>query len=291
MANHPDSIRLNKAISDSGYCSRRQADKLIEEGKVTLNGTPVSLGDRAMPNDEIHVEGNLITENNNLVYIALNKPIGITCTTDTRVDGNVVDFIGHKERIFHVGRLDKPSQGLLLMTNDGDIVNKILRAGNSHEKEYVVKVDRPITSEFIRRMGNGVPLEELETTTKKCFVEQVSRFVFRIILVQGLNRQIRRMCEYLDYEVVELKRKRIMNVALGELPYGEWRDLTKEELKGLQDAVADSNNASFIDNEVTKKAQAKKGDANRNRPRSQAPKRESRIDNPKRRRGRNNRYD
>ena len=289
MANHPDSTRLNKAISDSGYCSRRQADRLIEEGKVTLNGNPVSLGDRAMPGDEIHVEGNLVTENNNLVYIALNKPVGITCTTDLRVEGNVVEFIGHKERIFHVGRLDKPSEGLLLMTNDGDIVNKILRAGNSHEKEYFVKVERPITSEFIRRMGNGVPLDELETTTKKCFVEQVSRFVFRIVLVQGLNRQIRRMCEYLDYEVVELKRERIMNIELGELPYGEWRDLTKEEVQGLRDAVADSENASFVDVEETKK-----GDANRNRPRydasnRDAPKRESRLDNPGRRRGRGNR--
>jgi 23S rRNA pseudouridine2604 synthase len=289
MANHPDSTRLNKAISDSGYCSRRQADRLIEEGKVTLNGNPVSLGDRAMPGDEIHVEGNLVTENNNLVYIALNKPVGITCTTDLRVEGNVVEFIGHKERIFHVGRLDKPSEGLLLMTNDGDIVNKILRAGNSHEKEYFVKVERPITSEFIRRMGNGVPLDELETTTKKCFVEQVSRFVFRIVLVQGLNRQIRRMCEYLDYEVVELKRERIMNIELGELPYGEWRDLTKEEVQGLRDAVADSENASYVDVEETKK-----GDANRNRPRydpsnRDAPKRESRLDNPGRRRGRDNR--
>jgi 23S rRNA pseudouridine2604 synthase len=289
MANHPDSTRLNKAISDSGYCSRRQADRLIEEGKVTLNGNPVSLGDRAMPGDEIYVEGNLVTENNNLVYIALNKPVGITCTTDVRVEGNVVEFIGHKERIFHVGRLDKPSEGLLLMTNDGDIVNKILRAGNSHEKEYFVKVERPITSEFIRRMGNGVPLDELETTTKKCFVEQVSRFVFRIVLVQGLNRQIRRMCEYLDYEVVELKRERIMNIELGELPYGEWRDLTKEEVQGLRDAVADSENASYVDVEETKK-----GDANRNRPRydasnRDAPKRESRLDNPGRRRGRDNR--
>ena len=287
MANHPDSIRLNKAISDSGYCSRRQADKLIEEGKVTLNGEPVQLGDRAMPDDKIHVEGNLITANDNLVYIVLNKPVGITCTTDLRVEGNVVDFIGHKERIFHVGRLDKPSEGLLLMTNDGDIVNKILRAGNSHEKEYFVKVDRPITSEFIRRMGNGVPLEELETTTKKCFVEQVSRFVFRIILVQGLNRQIRRMCEYLDYEVQQLKRERIMNVELGELPYGKWRDLTKEELQGLQKSVAESNNASYVDNKDAKKGSIKQGDNGRNKPRRDTNKPVSRIDNPQRRRGRN----
>ncbi|MFT5238353.1 MAG: 23S rRNA pseudouridine2604 synthase [Flavobacteriaceae bacterium] len=241
--NHPDSIRLNKAISDSGYCSRRQADVLIENGRVTINGEAKTLGDRAMPGDEIRIDGKLIVSNNTLVYIALNKPTGITCTTDRRVDGNVVDFIGHKERIFHVGRLDKPSEGLLLMTNDGDIVNKILRAGNKHEKEYIVKVDRPVTDEFIKKMSSGVPLHELETTTKKCNVERLSRFVFRIILVQGLNRQIRRMCEYLEYEVISLKRERIMNISLGNLKIGKWRDLTTEEVNGLQEAVTDSENA------------------------------------------------
>ena len=247
MGNHPDSTRLNKAISDSGYCSRRKADTLIEQGRVTLNGTAVSLGDRAMPGDEIHVDGHLITKNKNLVYIALNKPIGITCTTDQRVEGNVVDFIGHEERIFHVGRLDKPSEGLLLMTNDGDIVNKILRAGNKHEKEYIVTTDRPITDDFIRRMSNGIPLAELETTTKMCHVERVSRFVFKIVLIQGLNRQIRRMCEYLEYEVLSLKRVRIMNIDLGSLAIGSWRDLTEAEIKGLQEAVSESNNSSFVD--------------------------------------------
>ncbi len=238
--NHPDSIRINKAISDSGYCSRRKADIFIEDGKVTINGEIVTLGDRAMPGDKIEVNGIPITENETLVYIALNKPVGITCTTDRRIDGNVVDFINHKERIFHVGRLDKPSEGLLLMTNDGDIVNKILRAGNSHEKEYIVKVDRPITPDFIKRMGTGVPI--LETVTKNCEVEKLSRYVFRIILVQGLNRQIRRMCEYLGFDVVELKRTRIMNIKLGELPIGKWRDLTKKELDGLKDAVSVSQN-------------------------------------------------
>lgn len=241
--NHPDSIRINKAISDSGYCSRRKADTLIEAGKVTINGTIANLGDRAMPDDEIRVNGIPIKENTNLVYIALNKPVGITCTTDQMVEGNVVDFINHKERIFHVGRLDKPSEGLLLMTNDGDIVNKILRAGNSHEKEYIVKVDRPITADFIKRMGNGIPLTELETITKKCEVEQLSRYVFRIVLMQGLNRQIRRMCEYLGYEVLELKRIRIMNIHLGDLKTGSWRDLTKKELKDLNDALEASDNA------------------------------------------------
>ncbi|MDC8003407.1 23S rRNA pseudouridine(2604) synthase RluF [Aureisphaera galaxeae] len=242
---HPDSIRLNKAISDSGFCSRRQADSFIEKGEVTINGTVAGLGDRVMPNDEIRVKGALITDNENLVYIMLNKPVGITCTTDQRVKGNVVDFIGHEERIFHIGRLDKPSEGLLLMTNDGDIVNKILRAGNKHEKEYIVKVDRPISDEFIRRMSNGVPI--LDTITKKCKVERISRYVFRIILVQGLNRQIRRMCEYLGYEVTSLKRIRIMNMKLGNLPVGKWRDLTQDELKGLKASLQDSDNSSFVD--------------------------------------------
>lgn len=247
MSYHPDSIRLNKAISDSGYCSRRQADALIEQGKVTVNGSLSNLGDRIMPDDEIRVNGQLITENEALVYLALNKPVGITCTTDTRIKGNVVDFIGHKERIFHIGRLDKPSEGLLLMTNDGDIVNKILRAGNEHEKEYLVKVDRPITDDFIQRMQNGIPI--LDTITKKCTVEKISRFVFRIVLVQGLNRQIRRMCEYLEYEVVELKRIRIMNIELGKLPIGKWRDLSAEELEGLRKGIKDSENSSFVDSQ------------------------------------------
>lgn len=246
--NHPDSIRLNKAISDSGYCSRRQADTLIEQGRVTINGQTTSLGDLVMPGDTIEVDGKPVKPNDNLVYIALNKPVGITCTTDQRVDGNVVDFIGHKERVFHVGRLDKPSEGLLLMTNDGDIVNKILRAGNKHEKEYIVKVDRPITDEFIKKMSGGIPLHELEATTKKCEVERISRFRFRIILVQGLNRQIRRMCQYLGYEALELKRERIMSISLGDLPMGKWRDLTEEELNGLKQAVATSDNTSAAKN-------------------------------------------
>jgi 23S rRNA pseudouridine2604 synthase len=244
---HPDSIRLNKAISDSGYCSRRQADKLIEQGRVRLNGNKVKLGDRAMPGDKIEVNGELITGNDNLVYIALNKPVGITCTTDQRIKGNVVDFIGHSERIFHIGRLDKPSEGLLLMTNDGDIVNKILRAGNEHEKEYIVKVHKPITEEFIERMGNGVRLHELKVTTKKCEVKRLNRFTFKIILVQGLNRQIRRMCEHLGYDVIELKRTRIMNIELGNLPIGDWRDLTSHELKGLKASIKESENSSFVD--------------------------------------------
>ncbi|SRX55424.1 23S rRNA pseudouridine(2604) synthase RluF [Aequorivita sp. CIP111184] len=236
---HPDSVRLNKAISDSGYCSRREADTLIEKGLVTVNNEKSGLGDRVMPEDEVRVDGKLIKENNTEVFIMLNKPVGITCTTDTRFDDNVVDFVKHPERIFPVGRLDKPSEGLLLLTNEGDIVNKILRAGNKHEKEYIVKVDRHVTDEFVKRMGSGIPI--LETVTKRCKVERVSRFEFRIILVQGLNRQIRRMCEYLGYEVVALQRIRIMDLELGDLPVGEWRDLTPEELKTLREAVKDSD--------------------------------------------------
>ncbi len=239
---HQDSKRLNKAISDSGYCSRRQADKFIEQGLVTINDQPASLGDRAMPNDIIKVKNITINKNEQLVYIALNKPVGITCTTDRRVEGNVVDFINHKERIFHIGRLDKPSEGLLLMTNDGDIVNKILRAGNQHEKEYLVKVDRRITDSFIKRMQSGVPI--LDTVTKKCKVEKIGRFVFKITLIQGLNRQIRRMCEYLGYEVETLKRERIMNIELGKLPIGKWRYLTEKELKDLKQSLGDSLNIS-----------------------------------------------
>jgi len=242
MAHHPDSKRLNKAISDSGFCSRRQADKLIEQGRVTINNEETKLGDRAMPDDIIKVNGKLITENGELVYIALNKPVGITCTTDRRIEGNVVDFINHTERIFHIGRLDKPSEGLLLMTNDGDIVNKILRAGNRHEKEYIVKVDRRITDDFIKRMSTGVPI--LETVTKKCEVEKIGRYVFKITLIQGLNRQIRRMCEHLGYEVVTLKRLRIMNIKLDNLPVGEWRDLTDKELSDLKNSLDDSLNIS-----------------------------------------------
>lgn len=247
--NHPkESKRLNKAISDSGYCSRRKADELISDGLVTLNDQPVSLGDRVMPGDVIKVRGQIIGGPKSEVYIMLNKPVGITCTTDQRIDGNVVDFINFPERIFHVGRLDKPSEGLLLMTNDGDIVNKILRAGNRHEKEYIVRVDRPINADFIRRMSRGIPI--LETVTKPCIVKQLSRFVFKIILVQGLNRQIRRMCDYLDYQVVSLKRTRIMNLELGELPSGQWRHLTQSEVSDLQRSLMGSDNGPFSEGEV-----------------------------------------
>ena len=243
MSYPTESKRLNKAISDSGYCSRRKADELIEQGVVTLNDQPVRLGDRVMPGDVIKIHGKIIGAPKDDVYLMLNKPIGITCTTDQRIKGNVVDFINYPERIFHVGRLDKPSEGLLLMTNDGDIVNKILRAGNRHEKEYIVKVDRPINQEFVQRMSRGIPI--LDTVTKPCEVERLSRFVFKIVLVQGLNRQIRRMCEYLNYEVVALKRVRIMNLTLGDLPSGRWRHLTQDEINGLQNSLIDSDNTPY----------------------------------------------
>jgi len=241
-------IRLNKAISSTGFCSRRAADKFIEEGKVLLNGRVGVLGDKVTDSDEISVDGQLLNRKAKLVYIVLNKPVGITCTTERHVKGNIIDFVNHKERLFPIGRLDKPSEGLIFLTNDGDIVNKILRAGNNHEKEYAVMVDKPITNDFLRKMESGVPI--LDTVTKKCHVEKESDYVFKITLTQGLNRQIRRMCEYLGYEVYRLKRLRIMNVELDDLPVGKWRDLTDKELMQINEMVQDSvktEEASFFD--------------------------------------------
>src|SRR5690554_1076417 len=233
--------RINKYLSEAGYCSRRAADKLIEQNRVTINGKVPEMGTKVQPGDVVAVDGkNVNNKNRENIYIALNKPVGIVCTTDTRVEpDNIIDFMNYPERIFPIGRLDKPSEGLILLTNDGDIVNKILRAGNNHEKEYIVTVDRPVTEQFIFRMSTGVPI--LDTVTKKCKVEKISRFVFRIVLVQGLNRQIRRMCEYLGYEVTALKRIRIMNVDLENLPVGKWRDLTPNELKEIDQLLKDSN--------------------------------------------------
>ncbi len=231
--------RINKYLSEAGYCSRREADKLIEKGRVTINGKVPEMGTKVAPGDLVEVDGKPIyNKEEEQVYLAFNKPVGIVCTTDTGVEkDNIIDFINYPKRIFPIGRLDKASEGLIFLTNDGDIVNKILRARNNHEKEYVVTVDRPITSNFINRMGSGVPI--LDTVTKKCEVEQLGKFDFRIILTQGLNRQIRRMCEYLGYEVTALKRIRIMNVQL-DIPVGEWRDLTVEELQTIQNMVSSS---------------------------------------------------
>ncbi len=235
--------RLNKYISDSGFCSRRHADKLIEENRVTINGKVPELGTKVVPGDVVKVNGHAITASasnkTERVYIAYNKPIGITCTTEKKVRGNIIDAIDHKERIFPIGRLDKPSEGLIFLTSDGDIVNKILRAENAHDKEYIVTVDKPISERFIERMSRGVPI--LGTITKPCIVRVESKFVFTIILTQGLNRQIRRMCEYLDYEVIKLKRSRIMNVELGKLKPGQWRDLTTDEMAEINQAVQGSS--------------------------------------------------
>jgi len=231
-------IRINKFISETGFCSRREADKLVEQGRVTLNGRIAVLGDKATANDDVRVNGKPLKIRKAGVYIAFNKPVGITCTTERNVKGNIIDFIKHSERIFPIGRLDKPSEGLIFLTSDGDIVNKILRAGNNHEKEYLVTVNKMVTPEFVRKMSAGVPI--LDTVTRKCFVKKESTYVFTIVLTQGLNRQIRRMCEYLGYEVKKLKRVRIMNVTLKDLPVGKWRDLTDTEMKFINAAVESS---------------------------------------------------
>ncbi|WP_346916234.1 23S rRNA pseudouridine(2604) synthase RluF [Clostridium sp.] len=224
-------LRLNKYISESGICSRREADKFIESGNVYINGVLATLGTRVSPTDTVVVDGKTIKPKSNKVYIALNKPVGITCTSETHVKGNIIDFVNYHERIFPIGRLDKPSEGLIFLTNDGDMVNKILRAGNNHEKEYVVSVDKPITKEFINAMENGIPI--LGTVTKQCKVRKIGKCTFNIILTQGLNRQIRRMCEYLGFKVTSLKRIRIMNVSLSNLPTGKWRYLSSEEMSTI----------------------------------------------------------
>lgn len=231
-------VRINKFLSETGFCSRREADKLIEQGRVTINGIVPEMGTKISMNDEVRVNGKLVRENRKKrIYLAFNKPTGIECTTNQEVRDNIVDYINYHERIFPIGRLDKASEGLIFMTNDGDIVNKILRARNNHEKEYIVTVNRPITDRFIERMANGIPI--LDTVTRKCKVEQVSKFVFRIILTQGLNRQIRRMCEYLDYEVTALKRTRIINISL-DVPLGRYRELTENEIAELNQLIEPS---------------------------------------------------
>jgi 23S rRNA pseudouridine2604 synthase len=235
-------IRLNKYIAESGICSRRQADKYIEQGHVFLNGKRARIGDLVFARDKVRVNGLELEprEEEDLVFIALNKPVGITSTTEKNVRDNIVEFVNHSARIFPIGRLDKDSQGLILLTNNGDIVNKILRAGNNHEKEYIVTVDKPLTESVIQGMSNGVPM--LGVMTKKCKIEQIAANTFKIILVQGLNRQIRRMCEHFGYDVIKLERIRIMNLKLKGLPLGEWRDLTENEIKELNKMIKDSKN-------------------------------------------------
>ena len=237
--------RINKYLSEAGYCSRRAADKLIEDDRVTINGLVPLMGTKIVEGDVVKVDGkSIVKKDEKAVYLVLNKPRGIVCTTDTRVEkDNIIDFLNYPKRIFPIGRLDKASEGLILMTNDGDIVNKILRARNNHEKEYIVQVNKPIDNDFIKKMSQGVPI--LDTVTRPCKVEQLSRVRFKIILTQGLNRQIRRMCEYLGYHVQQLKRVRIMNIHL-DLPNGKYREMTKEEFRELNNLLADSSKT--IDN-------------------------------------------
>ena len=232
--------RINKYLSEIGFCSRREADKLIEQGRVTINGEVPEMGTKISEEDEVRVNGKLVSQpkNKKMVYLAFNKPAGIVCTTDTkREKNNIIDYINYPTRIFPIGRLDKPSEGLIFLTNDGDIVNKILRARNKHEKEYEDTVHKPVTKEFIEAMGNGVPI--LDTVTRKCFVKQTDKNKFKITLTQGLNRQIRRMCEYLEYNVKKLKRVRIMNIKL-DIPIGTYRDFTAKELNQINQSVEHS---------------------------------------------------
>ncbi len=237
--NNQNSVNLNKFISQTGVCSRREAEKFITAERVTINGKIAQLGNRVFEGDIVEIDGKPLKEKPKTLYIAFNKPIGIVCTTDRKEPHNIIDYINHSERLFPIGRLDKPSQGLIFLTNDGNIVNKILRAGNHHEKEYIVTVKEKITSEFIARMAKGVPI--LGTITKKCNVKKVNDFTFKIILTQGLNRQIRRMCEYLGYEVTKLKRLRIMNVNLQGIKVGEWRELTEDEMYKINQMIAHSS--------------------------------------------------
>lgn len=233
-----NSMRINKFISEKGICSRREADRLIEQKRVTINGKVAEIGSTVAVNDVIRVDGKPLKPIEEFVYIALNKPTGIISTTDTKERDNIIDFMNYPKRIFPVGRLDKDSEGLIILTSDGDIVNKILRAGNNHDKEYIVRVDKPITQGFITGMANGVKI--LGTITKKCRVEALTKYTFRIILTEGLNRQIRRMCEVFGYHVLKLKRIRIMNIHLGDLPTGAWRYLTTEELYQMNELIRNS---------------------------------------------------
>ena len=238
--NENQSIRINKYLSEVGYCSRRKADILIDDGRVTINGEVPELGTKIVPGDEVRVDGKLVSKpRESHIYLAFNKPVGIVCTTDTAVEkDNIIDFINHQKRIFPIGRLDKASEGLILLTSDGDIVNKILRAKNNHEKEYIVTANRPITTDFLEKMATGIPI--LDTLTQPCFVEQITRNTFKIILTQGLNRQIRRMCDYLEYKVIKLRRIRIMNIHL-DMAVGKWRNLTLEELGKINELIASSS--------------------------------------------------
>ncbi len=239
----PASVRINKYLSESGMCSRREADRLVEAGRVCIDGQPAVMGSRVLPGQRVTIGGKQIEQDRRMELIAFNKPRGIVCTTDRREPDNIIDYIDYGSRIFPIGRLDKDSEGLILLTNDGEIVNKILRAGNCHEKEYIVQVNRPVTPEFLKGMAGGVPI--LDTVTRPCTVEQLDKTSFRIVLTQGLNRQIRRMCEYFGYRVVSLVRVRIMNINMGRLKTGVWRRLTERELAELNELLRNSANEPF----------------------------------------------
>ena len=236
-------IRINKFLSEAGVCSRREADRQIEAGNVTIDGRTAVTGDKVIEGQKVCFNGNEVTKEQEMILIAFNKPVGIVCTAEKREKNNVIDYINFPKRIYPIGRLDKDSKGLLLLTNNGDIVNKMMRAGNMHEKEYIVTVNKPISDSFVRGLAGGVPLVELGVTTRKCHVKKLSNKTFKIILTQGYNRQIRRMCEYFGYRVVELERVRIMNITLGDLKEGEYRDITAQEYGQLKKMISNSSNA------------------------------------------------
>lgn len=279
--------RLNKFISESGLCSRREADRFIENGNVTINGRKAQIGDQVYAGDRVSVNGNKLEpkKDDKLVFIALNKPVGVTSTTEAGVADNIVSFVNHPERIFPIGRLDKDSQGLIFLTNDGDVVNKILRAGNKHEKEYIVTVNKPLTEDVLKGMANGVPM--LGVVTKKCKIVQEGPAVFRVTLIQGLNRQIRRMCEHFGYEVKKLERVRIMNIGLNKLPVGDWRDLTSNELDTIYGMIEDSSDVDDKKQKASKPKPSNKPKPSGNKP-AERPKGGSNQDKRKHKGGKSN---
>lgn len=239
-------VRINKYLSEAGVCSRREADRQIEAGHVTINGRKAVMGDKVSPEDEVYFGKKKVSKEEEIILLAVNKPRGIVCTAEKRERNNIVDFVNYPKRIYPIGRLDKESRGLILMTNQGELVNKMMRSGNRHEKEYIVRVNRDITKDFLEKMSAGVYLEELDATTRKCKVEQLGKRTFRIVLTQGMNRQIRRMCEKFHYRVVDLKRTRIMNIQLGDLKEGASRRISPEEWKELRELIKDSSNETVI---------------------------------------------
>ena len=250
-------IRINKFLSEAGVCSRREADRQVELGNITIDGKVAETGARVLPGQTVLFQGKKVSKEEEMILIAFHKPVGIVCTAEKREKNNVIDYINYPKRIYPVGRLDKDSEGLLLLTNNGDIVNKMMRSGNMHEKEYIVTVNRPVTESFIHGLANGVPLAELNTMTRKCHVKKIGKKQFKIILTQGLNRQIRRMCEYFGYRVEKLVRTRIMNIELGDLPVGTYRDVTPEEYRQLLSLIKDSSNETVIPKKYPKSERMK----------------------------------